>query len=299
MQMQKRKTLLQCILAPFQRVGSKILLHIPLLMFLLSSCDKADNFYQELYDKPEIMELSYKTTYEVGDTFALYGRLHIDKGVTLHIGDVDAKLVYQGYDEINKTELIKTLITAGMGAGNNRPVTITAGNAVLEAPPINIYSSAGAGYLQDTLALESYLKLPASVVFLNCLSGNGNVYYWAATEKKMYVAKPEGSTKMLLLASGLSDESGVYTVSTFYSGAVDPDERLLYFSALTTDNSADNARNFIYRLCRFDLLTGKLTTLNRTLVRKGTVQAIPAELPLEGKIGEVKLLGIGQMYPDK
>lgn len=268
-----------------------------LVMANIMACNKADQYYNELFDKPELMEYDYRSTYEIGDTMTLYGRLHLDKNITLRIGNADVPIVEKGtvgLSPLDTPEFIKFVISEPMGVGNNRPVRITAGKASLDAPAINIYSSAGAGYLKDKLALEQYHVLPTAAIFLNSVNGNGHVWYWA--NNGIYRVKPDGETTNLLQAADLVDTYGNFEVSRFYSGAIDPAERYLYFSVLTTDASADNIRNNIYRLCRFDLEHKSLVTLNRSLVRKGAVQNIMTTAPLEGNIDEINLSPIGQMF---
>lgn len=273
---------------------------IALLCIVLFACNKTDRFYEKLVATPELaMESSamYKTSYKVGDTMMIYGRL---KGsLQVQIGDAaplqavsqpavvmlasNAKITY---------DCIKVLITKEMGIGGNRPVTITGGGITLYCPAIEIYENASLG-LTDSLKIVSYAALPANAVVFYCRDGKGSIYMY---DNGKVLLLRNGQTQTVL--SVYADQQGSFSVVKMFSGGVDRAGKSLYFSALTEDGQPDNATNLVFRLCRMDMQSKQLTTVNRTLIPKNARLLSEASyLPWEGNVAQVKIIAAREIAP--
>lgn len=276
------------------------------LLGSMGSCNKADDFYKELQSVPEIMSLNYKSVYEVGDTMTLTGRLNPEKNLKIHIGNADAIIVEQKKikDQVINGETtivdeVKLVITEAMGVGKGRLVSITSDQHTIQATSIEIYSANSAGYLSGPIKLVKQTTLFSVETFFTCFSGKGSVYYYTTSGKVQKIHK-NGKTSTILDPTDLQDRHGTFTISSLYSGAIDPNEQYLYLSALTADGSADNANNRIFRLIKVNLTTKEVTTLNRTLFPENTnLPDFPIASPLEGAIGKVTMYRIGGIYPDR
>ncbi|MGN7722899.1 hypothetical protein [Chitinophaga sp. 22620] len=279
-----------------------------LAVMTAAGCKKADQQYEVLHKQPEI--LAYNDAYVVGDTLVMQGRLNPEYGLRIKIGDVDSvsilameKVVYSTNIPVYDTvwiDRIKIVITQQMGVGPERPVAVTSAGNTIPARPIEILENATAGLVQP-LRLTRQHTLTGGSKILYCRSGNGNIYLWTqlAPARSINRLSPDGTLATILSPADYKDSYGAFTITAFNGGGVDPQERYLYFSAITTDNSADNAANEIYRLCRVDLATRQLATINRTLYPKTASQRTVAALtPFEGKINDVKIFKASRIYPD-
>lgn len=279
------------------------------LLFVLMACNESDDFYHKLQDTPELYvstTYSYNQTYAIGDTMFVYGRLNPQNNLHIQIGDADAVILvkgtiplissnpFNGYGQAFTLDKIGFLVTTGMGAGKNRPVVITSGGNTIQGPPIEIYARKQNNYPTVPLKLVPYYSRPGAT-FLNCVNGKGSVYFYA--NKNFVRIKKGGAVNTYTI--DFRDGYGTFSVPTFYSGAVDPQEQTLYFSAQTTDKTPENATNYIYRFCRYNLVTGELTTLNRTLVPKvQQQQTLSTYQPFEGQIGSVRVTKVYAVYAD-
>jgi hypothetical protein len=272
------------------------------MLLLTAACKKSENFYQSLVDLPEIRKI-YDNAYEVGSQMIITGRLNPDNGLKIEIGGITAKITgltkvvgggtqYAPYyvDQATLT------ITKEMGIGPNRPVKITSAGNVIDGPPIEIFSS---GDLADSLQLVSYSTLPTGSLPLYGINGKGSVYLYDGPTNSIKKIAKGGTTVQVVTPASLKDTYGTFAITAFNAGGVDPQEENLYFSAVTTDASADNATNLIYRFCRYNIKTSQLTTLNRTLfLKSATKPLIPTAGLLEGNISQVNLMELTGVYPD-
>ncbi|RPD42063.1 hypothetical protein [Chitinophaga barathri] len=275
---------------------------------MMAGCKKADQQYDTLHKQPEI--LAYNDAYMVGDTLVMQGRLNPEYGLRIRIGDVDSvsilakeKIVYSTNIPVYDTvwmDRIKIVITQQMGIGPNRTVAVTSAGNTIPAQPIEILENETAGLVQPMKITRMYTLTGGSKI-LYCRSGNGNIYLWTQLSPARSISRlsPDGTLVAILSAANYVDGHGAFTITAFNGGGVDPQERYLYFSAVTTDNSADNAANEIYRFCKVDLTTLQLTTLNRTLYPKTASQrTLSALTPFEGNINNVKIFNATGVYPD-
>jgi hypothetical protein len=270
---------------------------------LLTACHKSQYFYEQLMSTPELYQdpqYAYHPSYNLGDTMVIYGRLNPQNHLVIRIGDTLAPIVHTGTVSIPSSgsigiggsnyliDEVKVLITAGMGLGRSRMVAITSNGKTMQGPPIAIFSSAALGYPTSPLKMTAYSSFPIGATFLRCISGKGSVWYFY---NSVFTCIHKGGINDTVLSSNaLRDASGSFQIVTLYSGGVDAQEQNLYFSALTSDASADNATMSIYRLCRYNLVSGQLTTLNRTLLPKdGTKVTVAHYQPFEGAVGQVKI----------
>lgn len=280
-----------------------------MILLLLAGCKKADQQYETLYRQPEV--LAYNDIYGVGDTLVMQGRLNPEFGLTIKIGDqanVDIlekeKIEYAiNGNQRNKTTIdrIKIIITAQMGIGPNRPVAITSSGNTIAGKSIEIYEGGNMGYLASPLKFTYLHTLVGGSKILHCRSGSGRIYLWSQLLPARSVIRlnTDGTLTTILSPANYVDSYGNFTITTFNGGGVDPQERYLYFSAITTDNSPGNAANEIYRFCKVDLGTGQLTTLNRSLYPKTASQRTLTNLtPFEGNFAQVKLFNATGIYPD-
>jgi hypothetical protein len=268
---------------------------IALLCTVLFACNKTDHFYEQLEGTPELATLSsamYSTAYKVGDTMKIYG-------LQVKIGDAAPMqaesrpgLVILGSNARVTYDCIKVVITKEMGIGSNRPVTITGGGITLYCPAIEIYENAGIA-LSDSLKIISYAALPANAVLFYCRDGRGSIYMY--DNGSVHLLR-NGQTQTVLAA--YADQQGSFSITRMFSGGVDRANKFLYFSALTEDGQSDNATHLIFRLCRVDLQSKEITTLNRTLVpKKAKLISEDTYLPWEGDISQVKIIGARNIAP--
>lgn len=275
---------------------SPICILVYCLIFTLSSCSDSEKFYDELLAIPEITT-DYNAVYETGDVLELKGRLNPDKGLTITIGA--AKADYKVLEKEGTMDVVSFVITPEMGTGSHSIIISSGGNTII-APAIEIVSSEG--LIDGTLLLEEHTTLGTGDVPFYCRNGKGDIYLFRSNGSLIEWIKKDGTAETVLILSGLSDEYGTYSIKTFLSGAVImvKEEQILYFSAITPDNSADNSTNDIYRLVRYNITTGKIETLNRSLLRTDRVRNRTLETitPFEGNIKDVKIFQVGGIYPD-
>lgn len=280
------------------------ILFIMLALMSLGSCKKAENYYQKLDTQPEVRS-NYQTVYGIGDTLTLTGRLNPQNNLEIHIGGVKAtieSIVKQPVPRdnfiIDTLERAKIVITKEMGIGTNRKVEITSGGNTIQGPSIQIVEGIESGILPQPVQLIKHSDMRPGSTPLFCQNGKGSVYLYQ-TDKSFVRISNAGVTAALFSGVALTDQHGQFAIVTFSAGGVDPTERFLYFSAVTTDGNADNSDNTIYRLCRYDLQNKVLTTLNRSVYPNDPSQRIiSAYTPFEGEASTVKLFALAGIYPD-
>lgn len=283
-------------------------LPVILVLMLVGGCKKADNYYAKLYAQPELLTVNINPRYTVGDTLKLMGRLNPQNNLIIRINGVQADIksisrdinlyVPPGKFKIDSIDIVKTVITASMGIGPGKSITINSAGITINGPAIDIVESGSTGILSDSLKAASYYTLPAGSKPLYCQNGKGSIYLWNS-DNTLTLIKKNGITQKIFDNRVLTDNFGAFTVTKFNSGGVNPQETLIYFSVLTTDASTDNAGYFIYRLCKYDVGANKVTVLNRTLYAKdASKHTLAAAQPFEGSIGQIKLFELSGIYPD-
>ena len=256
-------------------------------LLAFSGCKDADNFYEKLGDIPQISnETAYRylPAYGVGDSLIIYGKLYPDAGMRITVGDVDNVPVARrdsvktnGNDPI-WIDRIAVLITAEMGIGESRPVTVTANNYTTKGASIQIYGLGGEGSVEREQKLELLATATSRQnVYFHCINGKGDIYYYGFSDKALYHLSKDGTLTQLLSAAQLqTDQNGTFSISNVAAGGVDPQGKTAYISLLAGSE---------YRFCRVDLQTKQVTTLNRTT---GATAA-----PYEGDIDQLKVVFSG------
>lgn len=275
------------------------------LAITAASCSKdAERYYENIKNMPEILA-NYDLVYQTGDSVTIKGRLNPDNGLSITIGGVPANYRVVGRqsvmesDKINPSmDEVRFAVTEAMGSGQ-QAVIVTSGGRAINGPSIEIIQAKG--LINGTLLLAQHGTINSGDVVFYCQNGKGDVYLYRNSNKTIQHIKKDGSTETVLTLTGLSDTYGTYTISALYSGGVDGKGEYIYFSALTPDNSADNAGNDIYRLVRYKFGSQQPPeTLNRSLYytlrqRDRTLETIK---PFEGNIKNVKIYRTGGIYPD-
>ena len=266
---------------------------------LLTSCNDADKFYDKLDLQPEVAA-DYEEVYSVGDNLTLNGRLHPENNLIVHIGGIQA--AYKAYKVESPSgdfDRLTIAITEEMGIGEERPITLTSSGITINAPSIEIVGDANASIYDKQLQLIKVADIPSGSTPVYCRSGNGNVYAFNSTTKKLFkITGADGNVTEVFDESKLTDGKGSFIMEEFNAGAVSPDEKYFYFSAKVKESGQGRTVE-LYKLCRYDLQNGGLTTLNRTeySILKAN-RTLKAAQPFEGKVDEVKIYKITAIYPD-
>jgi hypothetical protein len=263
----------------------KLINQLTALLFsscLLGSCYKADNFKNELDALPQVSYqtgYSYRASYTVGDTMTITGRLQPSNGLKIKIGNQDAVIVaadslhfrpFVGDTATIPMDWVKVLITDGMGAGAGIPVTITSGGHTVNAATINIYGRYGEGSFKGKLALTAHVELTSPYnVFLNCINGKGDLYFYEVTTGNLQHIKKDGTAETLLTKTQLT--GGRYSIKTFTAGGVNPQGTKAWIS-VQTDTT--------YAFVEADLTAKTIKVLNQTTTYTA---------PYIGEIGQVNL----------
>jgi len=282
----------------------RLVMAFALLALTVTSCDDAENYYNTIYDIPEVQMSEYRRLFAVGDTMTLIGRLNPQNNLTVTVGNANAEYKVTGklYEDPRPTgnvylhyDTIAFPITEAMGSGQ-LPVTVTSGGNAVNLPAIEIVPPA---ILKGGLSMKEVTTLAKGDVILYCQNGKGDVYiYRHETRSVEHIAK-SGASKTAISLQGISDQHGAWQIHTVYSGGVDNSGKNIWLSARTTEASADNAGNEIYRLLHISAATGTVTTLNRSLYPiKKEDRTLATITPFEGGIGQVKIFQTGGIYPD-
>ncbi|NML39612.1 hypothetical protein HHL17_20600 [Chitinophaga sp. G-6-1-13] len=257
---------------------------------LFSSCYKADNFKNTLDALPQVSYqtgYSYRTSYTVGDTMKITGRLQPNNGLKIRIGNEDAVIVaadslhfrpFTGDTATIFMDWVKVLITGNMGSGAEIPVTITSGGRTINAASINIFGQYGEGSFKKSLALTAHADITSPYnIFLNCINGKGDLYFYEYTTGNLQHVRKDGTIETLLTREQLT--GGVYNIQTFIAGGVNPQGTKAWISA-----QADTTYAFV----ELDLGTKKIKVLNHTKTYTA---------PYTGGIGQVNVK-VKAVYPD-
>lgn len=263
----------------------KLLVALVFLLSAFAGCKKADNFNAKETALPQIdyQKYPYQTTYIVGDTLKITGRLQPKNNLTVTIGGVAATIIKVDsvagptltLGKITQTmeDQVSIRIDAGM-VGTAREVKITTGGYSVTGSPVDVYTAGGEGSFNSIL--KSVLVTPSTLSntyrFLYAVTGKGDVFYYApATKDIRHIAKDGTATILYSLAP--------LNITNFLAGAVDPQEQNLYFSVQLATG---------YVLYKFNLQNNTLSTLNTS---------VGLSAPYEGGIGTVQMI-VGGIYPD-
>lgn len=267
-----------------------ILLLISLAFF---SCNKVNEYATQVANQPSlatgeygvfaygITNWEYPSTVVVGDTIEFIGKLFMDQGkTTIRIGDTTARLLW--YTDLSGSgesaiQLVKTVVTAGMGIGVNRPVTVTANGASIQGPPITIeqfnfleqtdttlwVSQYGSNWFPDNLSYFQTNQIP--LVMSTNTALNGTVCF--ANPLGVYTLTAAGVQPQVVHGTVLQENGTTYSIDQVVGSAISADGNTLYVSASVLENNPDTVGELIFRL--FSMSPGTpstASTINRTEV---------------------------------
>lgn len=299
------------------------------LIAFLASCKKTDHFAQTVNGEPYIVtgEVSlygsglgyypgYKTAYLVGDTATFVGKFFLNSpGSRIQIGnDTPHILSYvqavNSTDSVNqytkqpdKWDVIRFLITQNMGIGSKIPVSITAGGVTIQAPSISIRQFQGIVRKTDTTLWVDSLTtwLPPDINYYNnallpyidnafSISGDGVIGFSNLTG--VYLLQNQQVSQLLATGRTLQENGTSYTLNLILGSVLSFAGDTMTFSAEVKENTPDTATNYIFRLCKMNLASGTVTTINRTEVQKGTPTQNEFPVVFEGAIGSLHVVAV-------
>ncbi|MBS0031403.1 hypothetical protein ACTJJ0_23200 [Chitinophaga sp. 22321] len=304
---------------------ARLCLYAICLLVLPTACKKVDDHSTMVLSQPWLADYytqlsgsrlapitwTYPSTLLVDDTAVLIGKLFpYSPGTRIMIGDAEAKIIdtaqfaqnYTTYTPQGKLDAVRFLITKEMGVGNNRPVTITANGITIHGPAINIRRTAtGAGRTDTTLWVDEIAQWKPDNMNDYTSKGNylalqlsndngGNIYF---SNRLAIQAVNNGHSSTLLKSGDIvhEDKGSDFKIGQIFGSAVTFEGNALFFSAEVTDNPADEKTAYIFRLCKMDLATKTVTTINRTLVARGFA-ADETGAPFQGSISQLKVVAL-------
>ncbi|MDR0265452.1 MAG: hypothetical protein LBJ04_19705 [Sphingobacterium sp.] len=257
----------------------------------LGSCQKVDNFKNTLDALPQVnneAKYAYKSSYIVGDTMVIIGRLQPNNGLKIQIGQAEAAIV--GADTLHYRpnssdssqsvlDRIKVIIAENMGSGQNIPVRITSGGYQLNAASISIFSQFGSDSFDASLKVVDHAKLsdPANV-FLHCVNGKGDLYFYEPATGDLKVVKKAGTIETLLTRAQLSNAD--FTIDNFVTGGVNPQGTKAWLSIKSKED---------YLFIEADFESKSIKELNRSKAYQA---------PYTGDISKLNLQVTTGIYPD-
>jgi hypothetical protein len=292
---------------------------------VFSGCKKVDDHSTMVLSQPWLSDYytqasgsrlapinwTYPSTLLVGDTAILIGNLFPYRaGTQITIGNVPIQIVdtaqfatnYTTYTAQGKLDAVRFVVTKEMGVGNNRPVTVTANGTTIHGAPVSIQLvSAGVARTDTTLwvdqlaawmpdNLNDYSQTSSYLVRNVHNDKAGNIYF---SNKFSVQAVTNGNVHTLIKKGDIlkDDKGSSFTIKQVIGSAVTFEGDALYFSTEILDNSADAQTNYIFRLCKMDLTTKVITTVNRTLVANGYA-ADETGAPFQGNIAQLKVVAV-------
>jgi hypothetical protein len=287
--------------------------------FIFPACKKVDEHSQLVASQPWLADnfsstrlpgWYYPTNVSVGDTVTLVGRLFpYQQGSVITVGNIPVKIIdtaeippnYTTYNQQAPVDVVRFLITEDMGAGPNRPVTVTANGITIQGHTINIaYYSASAARTDTTLWVDQIAAwLPD---YATAYNNNGNGLFRSAhvvATGDIYFDNPDGIYKLSagqvtnILRSGNSftdDNNSQFSIKAVLGSAITYDGATLYFSGEVSENTTDTVQNYLFRVCKMDMNTKKVTTINRTLVFRYFQTTEETGLRYEGPLAQLKVV---------
>lgn len=304
----------------FVRLG----LYAILTISLLTGCKKVDDHAVMILSQPWLADShtqtsgsrltpitwTYPTDLLVGDTAMLIGRLFpYQPGTQIMIGGVPVKIIdtaqyspgYRVYTPQPKMDGIQFIVTKEM-TGPKKTVSITANGVTIYGNTINIVMTKGGLLRTDTTLWVDQLTqwLPANVedyashanplMRSSHVDKAGNLYF----DNKLSVQAINNGTVHTLIKAGdrLTDAKGSsFSIKQVLGSTVTFDGDAIYFSAEVSDNPTDEGTNYVFRLCKMDLTTKSISTLNRTLVAN-QYSSEETGGPFNGNISALKVVAV-------
>ncbi|PSL50310.1 hypothetical protein CLV51_1011654 [Chitinophaga niastensis] len=318
------RTILSCLI---HANSNRWLLSLVVLLFILPACRKVDDHKNLVEAQPWLadeyplggtygqFEWKYPQVMVVGDTAILIGKLFAGKpGSEIRVGDVPVKLIDHIEVDPNKQytnyglpyeimDVVRFVVTKEMGLGASRPVTVTANGNTVSGPAVAVQEFAQSAGKTDTTLIVDQLAhwLPANagafssngyalVRSIHC-DKTGNIWF----DNQLGINQVTGGQVNNIFKAGdqLKDDQGAaITLKQVLGSAISFDGSTLFFSIENTEPSIDTAANYIFRLCKMDVATRNITTINRTLVKKGTVALSEDGSPYQGNVDHLKVVAM-------
>ena len=270
-----------------------LFLLLPVVFF---ACKKVDNELADQEAMPSV-NTSEVTLYEpggingitaiypkevvVGDTITLAGRLKLDQGATMTLGNAQAKFLFTAQREykdyasgtITLMDVVRFVVTPEMGGGP-QPLVIRNGAYVRTAPDITIHTiPVIASHTDTTLVVRSilnnaiagfdtrYQNLSGDLFKGWSVSDNGEC--WLQTDIDIYRIR-NGQMESFLKSGDILTINGQPVALTGFNGvSVNKANTTLYLSVDTKDPANSLAGR--YYLLKMDIATRQVTTvLNST-----------------------------------
>ncbi|MHA4810849.1 hypothetical protein ACX0G9_22265 [Flavitalea flava] len=311
------------------RSQKAVVLNLLLIIFLgnlLPACKKVDEHANLIENQPwlltegglsglfNIWAYKYQQGFLVGDTATLVGKLFADRqGTTVEVGNVPAAIIAKGkvstkiYNtrtgQEDSLEVIRFLITKGMGVGSDIPLTLHANGYSMQGLPLTIKLINTGDRRTDTSLFVDKLAtwLPADLTpfqttyrgspFVNnsSVAGDGTIYF--DNVNGIYKMAAAQVSPVLLKGSTLTDQQQkTFTIDVILSSVISPDGNSLLFSSIVTEDIPAGADSlYITRLCRMDMNSNQVVTLNRTTTLKGAGPYLESVGPFGGDIGTIKM----------
>lgn len=297
-------------------------------LFLSPACQKANHYAQLVNDQPYVLMgpfglvdyrmdnyTGYQTSYLVGDTAVLMGRFFLGQpGSRIQIGNDTAHILYQrqvvrrgAADSINQytgksdvIDYIRFAITASMGLGNQIPVTIFANGTSVQAPSLTITQFKGIRRMTDpSLYVDSITTwTPPDLNYLMSLhlpsingsnvAGDGTICFNNLTG--IYLLRNQQVSQLAAMGSHYQEGGTDWTIKVILGSVLSYKGDHITFSAAVTENNPDSLTAYIFRLCKMDLASGVVTTLNRTKMFYGVAATNEAGGPYEGSLGALNIV---------
>lgn len=230
---------------------------------------------------------STKSTALPGDTITIVGYLGgLSANPVVKVGGITAplfnKLQYDnkvaGTGETGKLDFMQLIITTTMGTGESVPVTVAINGRTINAPAIKIGQFTNIPSATDTALVVQQVAewAPANTALYNggnlwasgTVTQNGNIYF--LNNLGVFRTSISGVTEQVLAnGTGVTPQSGAaFNIFNIMGMTVDIDDKILYFSASTTEPGPDNSKYYFTRLCRMDLASKQITVLNRSVFQR-------------------------------
>lgn len=268
-----------------------------------SACKKADNHFNDIVGQPYAEDPpDYVKSVLVGDTITLSGKMFIDQGGYIKIGNVKAVLASDKKTiakDGSTSDEVRIVITKEMGIGSNISVTLVTKGQSFSFPSITIRQFAAGQQRTDTTLfvekvasfqpgnLSDYTNGGFTLLNNSSIAADGTICF----DNPLGVFKVTGGQVQQIIKAGavLKDDNGSFTIDHIVGSVISYDGTNITFSASVKDN-ADTTGNYVFRLCQLSLNSQHITTLNRTLMKKGKVSTDGTPGAFEGTASQLKIV---------
>ncbi|RBL92777.1 hypothetical protein [Chitinophaga flava] len=303
----------------------QVLTLLSLCLLFWCGCKKVDDHAAQVADQPWFSEQytqftgsrlapinwTYPSSLIVGDTATLVGKLFPTRtGTVISVGNVPIKIIdtaqltprYTTYSEQGQIDAVRFVVTREMGAGDNRPVTVTANGVTVYGPSVSIKLIGGSSLRTDTTLwvdqlaqwtpdnLSDYQKKNYNLIRSVHTDMFGNIYF--DNQLSIQSFRNGNFTTILKAGDALKDsKNSSFSIKYILGSTITFTGDVLYFTTETTEDVPEAAQNYIFRLCKMDLASKTITTINRTLVTQNATTAETNTI-LQGEISQLKIVAM-------